>query len=597
MPSNNIVNKSKNEKDMSFLLFDGVGNWIVQCDFAHRKVLQDFGAHFEDRGLYWKVPATVESYKYLVDNLPNLKIDNDVSKALVNLKQVEEKIKTIKALSETNDKVNLRIPEFLGTLHNYQKIGVMFASTANNGILIADQMGLGKSAQAIGTACFRKHKGDIKKCLVVTPASLKFNWPLEIKKFTNEKFIVIDGPAEKRVAQWLTPDVFFTVVNYELVVEDLFGGEVPSNKRVAKEKKEESESQRKKKIRTKMLKSLREGVFDMIVCDEIHWIKSHKSKRSQCIKALRSKYRIGLSGTPLDGRLEELHSIMEFLVPGLFQKYMVFLQRHAQFDYFGNIVKYRNVDEIREKIQPFFIRRLKSDVLKELPEKTYKNVLIELTAEEKKEYGELKKGKHLVTQDSEAMEIVIRCKQFCNYPRLINPNTQHNSKLNAFMEIIDEIVVKNGNKAIVFSQYSTMTAILKGELEDKGLKLLYLTGETPKQLRADMQHKFNTDPTIDIILGTDAMSTGLNLTGASYVVNYDDFWSPSIMNQRADRAHRMGQKNAVTVVNFICRGTIEENIRGILRNKEALSNEALGDDVKEIEAFKGLSSKEILELL
>ena len=185
-------------------------------------------------------------------------------------------------------------------LFNYQKWGIKCGLQVGDGFLIGDQPGLGKSIQALGIALQRKKEGLIRNCLIVCLASLKYNWVAEIEKFTKEKCLVIDGTSEERKKKWVAEGYFFKIVNYEIIVKDLFIDiNSDSNKPLSREEKEYRKYMQKR--------------FDMIVVDEIHAIKTHKSQRSKALKQFTAKYRLGLSGTPVDGKLEELHSIFQFL--------------------------------------------------------------------------------------------------------------------------------------------------------------------------------------------------------------------------------------------------------------------------------------------
>jgi SNF2 family DNA or RNA helicase len=336
-------------------------------------------------------------------------------------------------------------------------------------------------------------------------------------------------------------------------------------------------------------------LWDLIVIDECHAIKNHASKRAKNVKGLKGGFRMALSGTPMDGKLEDLHSIMEWVSPGLFEPRTRFLQKHAEFDFWGRVVRYKAIDEVRKRIEPFFLRRLKKDVLKDLPDKVYKNRYVMLPSKEIKTYRELADRGHAATQDAQAMTAIIRCKQYCDWPELIG-ETQDGEKLKEFREVIEEVVIENGHKVLVFSQYATMCDVLRDVVTKMGLKHMYIWGETPKKERAAMQAKFNDDPNIHMMIGTEAMSTGLNFTAADYVINYDDAWSPAIMKQREDRCHRIGQRNVVTVINFICRDTIEERIRDVLMVKGAVSSKAMGDETDE-QIVARLGVQDIAKLL
>jgi len=234
--------------------------------------------------------------------------------------------------------------------------------------------------------------------------------------------------------------------------------------------------------------------------------------------------------------------------------------------------------------------------LKDLPDKVYENRLVSLTAEEHKIYKALAEQGHEATEDVLAVVSVIRCKQFCNYPQMVDASCTTTSKMDSFREVLDEVVVQNGHKALVFSQYKEMLNILVPELEKMGIKYMRIDGDTPPIERASMQKKFNEDKSLDVMIGTEAMSTGLNFQSADYVINYDDNWSPAIMAQREDRCHRNGQRNVVTVVNFICRDTIEERIRGVIYAKNRVTAQVLGDETDDM-VLRRLGPKDMAKLL
>ena len=594
---------------MPFLYFGGGNIFIEDCS-NQKKVISDIGGSYDPIDQIWVVIFTVYNLNYLTRHLENLSVAEDIDRRLEEQKIKEARLDHFREMSKGDVQVRFKVPGLRLSLYNYQRLGVMYSITNGAGTLIADEMGLGKTLQSIATALFLKSKGMADNALLITPASLKFNWPLEIEKFTDEKYVVIDGNADQRVAQWLRDDVFFYVVNYELILEDLFGGRelkkperkenddgtkedlVDFSKRVDKWEARVLEMKRRQRI----LGPVRRRMWDFISIDECHHIKNHDSKRAKNIKSLRSRFRMALSGTPLDGRLEEIHSIMGFVAPGLLGSKTRFFQRHVEADYWGKIVGYKRMSEVKQRIAPFFIRRLKKDVLKDLPDKIYENIPVILTPAERKIYKSLAERGHEATEDSEAVVTIIRCKQFCNYPQMVDENCKRTSKLDTLRGVLDEIVIQNGNKAIMFSQYKEMLNILVSVLDDMGIKYLRIDGDTPKKLRADMQKTFKEDKSVDMMVGTDAMSTGLNLQAANYVINYDDLWSPSIMAQREDRTHRIGQKFVVTVINFICKDTIEERIREAISEKNRVSSEVLGDNADEM-IIQRLGPKDMAKLL
>jgi SNF2 family DNA or RNA helicase len=219
-----------------------------------------------------------------------------------------------------------------------------------------------------------------------------------------------------------------------------------------------------------------------------------------------------------------------------------------------------------------------------------------MQAEEQAIYKQLAEKGHEMTEDAMAVVAIIRCKQFCNWPQMVDADCKMSSKMDAFKEVVDEVVVQNGHKALIFSQYREMLNIIVLELDKLGIKYMRIDGGTPPIERAGMQKKFNEDKTIDVMIGTEAMSAGLNFQSADYVINYDDNWSPAIMAQREDRCHRSGQRNVVTVVNFICRDTIEERIRGVIYAKNRITAKVLGDETDDM-VLRRLGPKDVCRLL
>ena len=594
---------------MAEIALASCGMLSVECEYEDRNLVKDIGGRWDGVYKVWNVAFTIANLEYLLDNLSNIHVTEGVENKVEHQVEKERKLAHIRKLSKSDAPVRLRVPGLHlkmedGTKksispYNYQKLGIMFALTNEEGVLIADEMGLGKTLQALSTALMLKSQGKAKNALIITPASLKYNWPMEIEKFTDEKYVVIDGKKpDDRVNQWMRDDVFFYVVNYELLLADLFGGVDLKIKEdeTPEQKEKRMERTRVTKRRQRILTSIRTRTWDFIACDEAHALKNSRSKRTQNVKAMKANFRMALTGTPMDGRLEELHSVMEWVMPGLLESKVRFLQKHATTDVWGKITGYRNIGEVTEKIAPYFIRRLKKDVLQDLPDKIYQNRIVVLTDKEKRIYKQLAEAGHETTEDAEAMVCILRCKQFCDHPLLVGEEDLKSSKFEALREVLDEVVISNGNKLILFSQFKEMVNILVTLLDDMGLKYLRIDGDTDKKVRAAMQAQFNTDDSVDIMIGTEAMSTGLNFTSANYVINYDDNWAPAIMAQREDRAHRIGQKDVVTVINFICKDTVEERIRGVLYTKNIVSNEALGDDVSD-SVLRRITPKEQAKLL
>lgn len=584
---------------MAFVFIDPSDNsLVVQGAYEKRTVIADLGGCWDATNKVWRIVFTISNLENLLDAVPGISVADDLEQRVKVQIEKEAKLDKLRSMSKQDMPVCLRVPGLKLSLYNYQRLGVMYAATNRVGLLLADEMGLGKTLQAIGTAMFLKASDGAKRVLIITPASLKFNWPLEIEKFTDEKYVVIDGTPEERVAQWMRDDVFFYIVNFELVLEDLFGG------RKFKEKEDETDVQRerreqivsKAKRRQGMLSEVRRRNWDLLVVDEAQALKHHSARRTRNVKELQARCRMALTGTPMDGRLEELHSLMQFVAPGLLMSKTRFFQRYVETDFWGRVTGYKKISEVSKRIQPFFLRRLKRDVMKDLPDKVYENRVVAMDPAEQAIYKKLAEKGHAATEDEIAVVAVIRCKQFCNWPPMVDDTCKTTSKMEAFREVLDEVVLQNGHKALIFSQYKEMLNVIVAELDKLGIKYLRIDGDTPPRDRASMQKQFNEDKALDVMVGTEAMSAGLNFQSADYVINYDDNWSPAIMAQREDRCHRQGQRNVVTVVNFICRDTIEERIRGVIYAKNRVTAQTLGDETDDM-VLKRLGPKDMAKLL
>jgi len=557
----------------SLLYHSGKNLLYVESPFGDKSNLSRLGGIWQRKDPKgWSWYFTLSNLEVLIDNIPFDHIDAKIEEVAIKEQERVNNLETIRRIALKDQPVSLRVPGLKKiegvSLRNYQKLGVQFSSLVRDGFLLGDEMGLGKSIEAIAIAVSRKMMNNAKKCLVIAPASIKYNWKEEFEFWTNESFTIIDGPANKRDALWENND-FFTVVNPELIVRDFDDAAILKQE------------------------------FDVIIVDEIHMLKNYKSKRSEYVKKLKLSeggIKIGLSGTPIDGRLEDLHSIFEFLVPNLFTTRGKFLDKYAIRDQYNSVIGYVNVNEINETIKPFFLRRLKKDVAKELPEKIFKNVYIDLSTEERKIYNAIRNQSHKITEDSEAITAILRARQFCNAPGLVDEYPEFGAKYAACMDLLEEII-SSGHKVLVFSMFEQMVDRLYVQFEKNGWKCQKITGKVKKKDRPLIAREFNEDPTIDICVMDEAGSTGLNFQKASYVMHYDDNWSPAIMKQRTDRAHRLTTKHVVTVVNFICRNTIEDHIREVLRDKDALSASAIGDNADDVSAIKTLGAKDILKYL
>lgn len=436
--------------------------------------------------------------------------------------------------------------------------------------------------QGIGIALNKKLFYGARSCLVICPAAVKYNWLNEISKFTHEKALVIDGKVEERYEKWFAPGYFFKITNYEILARDLFYFE----------KKDKLGNITSKDTRIPNYDQLINNFFSVMLMDEAHYISSHSAQRTIACKNMKVKTKIALTGTPIDGKLEGFHSIMEFIKPGLFPGRSKFLDRYAIFDHWGGIKSYVRVDEFKDKISPYYIRRLKKDVLKDLPPMVHQNVYVELNSKAMNEYKKIARRQHKITELEEMIVTIIRCRQFCDMPDILGLKME-SDKLKALKEILEEVVKENGHKVIIFSQYRE--AIKRLELAlNKDYELCLLKNFKNK---FEASEYFNNTDSCKIILMTDEGNTGLNLPSASYVIHYDQNYSPAVMMQRSARAHRANTKHTVNIINLICKDTIEERVLEAINQKHEFSCNVLDEDLNEMSLGSTLSTKELFNLL
>ncbi|MBI2809422.1 MAG: DEAD/DEAH box helicase, partial [Candidatus Melainabacteria bacterium] len=329
--------------------------------------------------------------------------------------------------------------------------------------------------------------------------------------------------------------------------------------------------------------------FEFLILDEAQNIKNPESVGAIAAKALKSFHRLALSGTPVENRLKELWSLFDFLMPEFLNTYKDF-----------NEVYERPIEagiegaghKLRKVVHPFILRRLKSQVETELPERTDIINLCELEDDQRslyldvldecrqKVFSEIA-SRGIKRSSISVLAALLRLRQVCCDPRLLKDHqgpVPGSAKLNSLVHMISE-VVDEGHKILIFSQFVGMLTLIRAELEKAGYTYEYLDGQTPAQERLERVNRFNADPKIPIFLiSLKAGGTGLNLTGADYVIHYDPWWNPAVENQATDRAHRIGQTRHVFNYKLITRGTVEEKILALQRKKKELADLIIGGD-------------------
>jgi len=331
----------------------------------------------------------------------------------------------------------------------------------------------------------------------------------------------------------------------------------------------------------------------ILVANCAAYLKSYRAQRTKQAKKLHRRYSLGLSGIPLENNLDELHSVMDFIIPGLLGPGWLFHQQHAVKDPWGNIRGWRGVNEVRERIAPYYIRRTKSEVLKELPDKIYNNVAIEMTGREWDLYNTIKEQIKEKIAENPKLNVanllveILRLKQATCDPRLLDVFNVESSKVAAIQDIMQ---AAGEHKVVFFTQFSQFARILADELEAP-----VIDGDVPPEKRQEIIDHFQAGEN-RCLISTEAGAYGITLTAADIIVHVDQSWNPAKMRQREDRLHRIGQKNAVQVVNLICRRTVDEKVQAIIHRKLGLIKAVLDEQAPEDDALQ-LTKGDLLQLL
>jgi len=453
---------------------------------------------------------------------------------------------------------NLKDPYFetliKADLFPYQREGVYFAVRAGRS-LIADEMGLGKTIQAIAVAEMLRKELNISRVLIVCPTSLKYQWKSEIEKFTDSTAQVVEGGPLARPAQYHNPEHFYKIVSYHTVGNDL--------------------------------EAINDSEPDLVILDEAQRIKNWQTKTSQSIKKVQSDYALVLTGTPLENKLEELYSIIQFINPFLLGSLFNFLQHHQITDENGKTVGYRHLNEISERLEGVMLRRTKKKVMKQLPSRQDKNLFVPMTEQQRAlhdDYADMvarlvnkwKRLGFLPEKDRQRLMIGLNMMRMaCDSTYVIDQKTRHDTKIDELFSILDTIVDAEGEKVVVFSQWDRMTRLVAQGLEERGVGFQYLHGGVPSAKRKELFAHFNQNPECRVFLSTDAGGVGLNLQAASWMVNLDIPWNPAVLEQRIARIYRMGQRKRVSIINLVSTSTIEHRMLDVLRFKSGLAEGVL----------------------
>lgn len=453
------------------------------------------------------------------------------------------------------------------TLYPYQCQGALFAAMAGRAV-IADDMGLGKTIQAIAGAEILAQVMGIERVLIVCPTSLKHQWKQEIEKFAGRSAEIMEGLLQHRKRRYQSPS-FFKITNYDVIHRDL--------------------------------SLIREWRPDLIILDEAQRIKNWKTRTAKSVKQLPSEYAFVLTGTPLENRLEELHSIVEFVDRFHLGPSFRFLASHQVLDDHGKVIGYQNLTKIAETLKPILVRRLKGEVLKQLPERMDKNLFVPMTSEQMAYHEEnrdivarivakWRRFGFLTEKDQKRLMIALQfMRMSCNSTYLLDGRTDHGVKADELRSLLGEALETPETKAVIFSQWIKTHELIIRRLERMRLAggqrkpgFVFLHGGLSSEERRKIIVQFKEDLNCRVFLSTDAGGVGLNLQAASMVVNMDLPWNPAVLEQRIGRVHRLGQDRPVRVINFVSEGTIEQGMLGLLSFKKSLFTGALDGGQDEV---------------
>ena len=459
-------------------------------------------------------------------------------------------------------------------LYPYQEEGVRFALFKESA-LIGDEMGLGKTLQAIAAAIQKKAVFGFAKVLVITMASLKEQWKREIERFCDEKALVVAGAARQRREQYRNDPSYFKITNYEAVLRDVA--------------------------------ALTRFKPDLIILDEAQRIKNFSTKTAMAVKSLPRRHAMVLTGTPLENRLEDVYSIVQFLEPRRLAPLWQFAADHYLLsrEHRGKILGYRNLGRLHERLQPLVIRRRKEEVLSDLPDETVNTYYVEMHALQAEMHagyaqslGPLLNKPYLTPMDLRRLrELLMLMRRVCDSTYLVDRNTNISPKMRELEGILDEVVVQNGRKAVIFSEWTTMNYLIARHLSSAAIAFVELSGQVPVEKRQALIDEFSNNPDCKVFLSTDAGGTGLNLQAADCVINFELPWNPAKVRQRIGRVNRIGQKSrCVSVINLVAKGSIEERILVGLQLKTDLF-EGVFDGTHDAVDLNQSAREELLEKL
>ena len=519
----------------------------------HEEFMQLAAHYFDAEGVMF--PYAFEDYDKLMTEAlaidPSFRFYQDAIDFIIEQRERKFRQQLINKYSDE------RLDQLLTvSLYPYQKEGIRFAFEKGRSI-IADEMGLGKTIQAIGTAELLRREGLAEQIMIVCPTSLKYQWQREIERFTKDTdrspdhplTLVIEGNPLKRKEQYAS-DIPYKIVSYNCMSNDV-----------------------------KMWGSLQ---TEVLIMDEVQRLKNWKTQISMAARKVRSDYAVILSGTPLENKLEELYSVMEFADNYCLGPYWQFRADCIVTDDGGKVIGYQNLNKVGETARERLIRRTKKQVALQMPKRTDQNLFVPMTTEQRGMHEEYKeqvaklvykwRRTHFLseTDRKKLLQFLSMMRMVCDSTYILDQKSRYDTKVTETMSILQSVFDNGDEKVVIFSQWERMTRLIAYELDKMGIGYEYLHGGVPSAKRRDLIINFTDDPDSRVFLSTDAGSTGLNLQAGSIMINLDLPWNPAVLEQRIARIYRLGQERNVQVINLVARDTIEEGMLGKLRFKTAM---------------------------
>ena len=546
-----------------YLAWDSATDPVIRLHKA-QKIEDDLadelrGFFDSDNQFKGRVPDDFNYFAEKFNNRDELKIGDD---ALLYVRQsTEDAAHQLRAqeISQQIMQANGVLPGIKARLFPYQTEGVAFLASRGRALL-ADDMGLGKTLQAISAASWLADHAGVKKVLVVCPASLKHQWAREIAKFTSQSVQIIQGAIENRQVQYRA-DALFYIVNYELVLRDL----------------------------TVISETLKP---DLLILDEAQRIKNWRTKIASTIKLISSRYVFVLTGTPLENRIEDLYSLLQVVdVRVLGPLWRCLLDFHVT-DERGKVIGYRNLSELRQRIRSVMLRRNRSLVSDQLPDRTEVRLDIPMTAVQQDLHGtamstagrmaNIAKRRPLTPGESnKLMAALQQARMACNAAGLVDKVTEGSPKLDELSRLLEELCLQSNRKVVVFSQWAMMTEMVESLVRSLGLGCVRLYGGIPTHKRGELMDKFQNDDAIQVFISTDAGGVGLNLQSATALINLDMPWNPAVLDQRIARIHRLGQKQKVQVFLLLAADSYEQQVASLVKGKRDLFDNVISPDATE----------------